>query len=111
MHKEMPVREITCLCCGAAAERKAQSRSNFCVSCISIQRKECERAGNAVQKAIRAGDIPHPLTCACADCGKPASVYDHRDYTRPLDVEPVCRSCNYKRGQAFNSVYRPALSN
>jgi hypothetical protein len=25
-------------------------------------------------------------------------VYEHRDYTKPLQVEPVCRSCNALRG-------------
>jgi hypothetical protein len=37
---------------------------------------------------------------ACADCGKPATDYDHRDYRKPLEVEPVCHSCNLKRGPA-----------
>lgn len=41
------------------------------------------------------GSIP------CTDCGVPASQYDHRDYSRPLDVEPVCRSCNLRRGTAI----------
>lgn len=40
----------------------------------------------------------------CVDCGMPAKEYDHRDYTRPLDVVPVCGSCNSKRGVA--DVYR-----
>ena len=36
----------------------------------------------------------------CVDCGKPAHSYDHRDYEKPLDVEPVCRSCNRRRPRA-----------
>lgn len=42
------------------------------------------------------GSIP------CVDCGRPAKVYDHRDYSRPLDVEPVCKGCNKKRGPGLN---------
>jgi len=38
----------------------------------------------------------------CVDCGKPARVYDHRDYAHPLDVDPVCKRCNQKRGPASN---------
>lgn len=38
---------------------------------------------------------------ACVDCGKAAQVYEHRDYGKPLDVEPVCHSCNQKRGTAI----------
>jgi hypothetical protein len=37
---------------------------------------------------------------ACVDCGEAAREYDHRDYARPLDVQPVCRKCNKKRGTA-----------
>lgn len=36
----------------------------------------------------------------CVDCGARARHYDHRDYNRPLDVSPVCVSCNLKRGPA-----------
>ena len=36
----------------------------------------------------------------CVDCGANATDYDHRDYNKPLDVEPVCRSCNIRRGNA-----------
>lgn len=35
---------------------------------------------------------------ACVDCGKPAQVYDHRDYNQPIKVDPVCQKCNLKRG-------------
>lgn len=37
----------------------------------------------------------------CVDCGKPATCYDHRSYYKPLEVEPVCKKCNSKRGQAY----------
>ena len=35
----------------------------------------------------------------CTDCEAPAFEYDHRDYSRPLGVDPVCRSCNNLRGK------------
>ena len=63
---------------------------------------------SAQQKAIAkvnyakySGRLPY-LTGAinCVDCAEPATRYDHRDYDKPLDVEPVCRSCNQKRGPA-----------
>lgn len=37
----------------------------------------------------------------CTDCNKRATDYDHRDYNKSLDVEPVCGSCNRKRGKAI----------
>lgn len=36
----------------------------------------------------------------CVDCGAVATQYEHRNYGRPLDVEPVCRTCNVRRGPA-----------
>lgn len=36
----------------------------------------------------------------CTDCDARATSYDHRDYSRPLDVEPVCHYCNHQRGKA-----------
>lgn len=51
---------------------------------------------------VRAGRLPKPTTLKCVDCENMASVYDHRNYTRPLDVVPVCRSCNKARGHGLN---------
>lgn len=54
-----------------------------------------------VKLAIGAGVLPD-LACgeyACVDCGAVATQYEHRDYARPLDVEPICKGCNLKRGR------------
>ena len=59
-----------------------------------------EAAKKEVYKAVRAGKLPKASTLRCIDCGLPAFIYDHRDYTKPLDVVPVCRRCNHKRGAA-----------
>jgi hypothetical protein len=60
------------------------------------------RAHSAVSAAIKRGLLPDLKTglYACTDCGGVAHEYDHRDYGRPLDVQPVCRSCNKRRGTA-----------
>jgi len=57
---------------------------------------------NAVYAAVRNGKL-EPITedTKCADCGEPAVGYDHRNYYKPLEVEPVCRKCNRKRGPAY----------
>jgi len=55
----------------------------------------------AVGAAIRLGKLPKlDGSIMCADCGVPACQYDHRDYSKPLEVDPVCQSCNRKRGPA-----------
>ena len=52
-----------------------------------------------VKSAIKQGILPSlDGTVACFDCGESAHEYDHRDYGRPLDVQPVCRRCNKQRG-------------
>lgn len=60
------------------------------------------RANGAVQRAKQRGRLPkldgHVL---CVDCGNIATGYDHRDYNKPLDVDPVCNSCNLIRGPAL----------
>ena len=60
-------------------------------------------ACQVVCNAVKAGKLPKVTTLDCVDCGKPAEHYDHRDYNKPLDVEPVCRSCNKKRGPAIKN--------
>ena len=58
----------------------------------------------AVAKAVAAGVLPAiSKKTKCVDCGKSAKYYDHRDYSNPLAVVPVCCSCNTKRGKAKNS--------
>ena len=59
------------------------------------------KAQGMVAAAKRQGLLPQlDGSIACTDCGAPAQEYDHRDYGRPLDVQPVCRSCNKRRGTA-----------
>lgn len=59
---------------------------------------------SAVYIAVRSGKIPKASTFKCKDCDRQAEVYDHRDYAKPLKVQPVCRSCNSKRGPGKNKI-------
>lgn len=68
-----------------------------------------KRAHYEVSRAVRTGLLQPARELACVDCGKSASDYDHRDYAKPLSVDPVCRSCNQKRGPALNHP-RPSLA-
>lgn len=53
--------------------------------------------------AIRNGDLPKlDGSVRCMDCGAPAAEYDHRDYKKPLTVDPVCRACNQARGPGLH---------
>jgi hypothetical protein len=56
-----------------------------------------------VDAAVRNGDLPKlDGSILCADCSNPATEYDHRDYKRPLEVDPVCRACNAARGPGLH---------
>lgn len=55
----------------------------------------------AVNREIRYGRLVPPDFFNCVDCGGQASLYEHRDYNKPLEVVPACRSCNGKRGYAI----------
>lgn len=55
-------------------------------------------ARQMVTAAIKKGFLQPAHEHDCVDCGAQALDYDHRDYNKPLEVEPVCRPCNKKRG-------------
>lgn len=75
-----------------------------------IEKRHCEKiygtpmelAKRKVRIAIVAGMLPRASVFDCIDCGEPAKCYDHRDYRKPLDVEPVCVGCNKKRGSGYH---------
>lgn len=73
-----------------------------CRPCSIITFPIMELAHRAVAIGVRHGHLTSLLAneIACVDCGVRATQYDHRDYTKPLEVEPVCRKCNKARGPA-----------
>lgn len=94
----------SCLSCGAGYWSSPSKK--ICWDCSKARYKKLEelstKAVGEVARAIREGNLSRlDGSIACVDCGKPAQVYDHRSYLRPLDVDPVCRSCNAKRGPAI----------
>lgn len=86
--------------CGAMFRGNTrQIRCNGCRYDYDAKRLAATRA---VRAAVQRGDLPSLKTglVACVDCGARAEHYDHRDYNKPLLVEPVCRICNFQRGPA-----------
>jgi len=51
------------------------------------------KANNIVNYAVSSGRLPHPSTLKCS-CGKQAKHYHHSDYSKPLNVIPVCIKCH-----------------
>jgi Zn finger protein HypA/HybF involved in hydrogenase expression len=87
-----------CVHCGSTTDTRGSIA--FCPPCRGVHFAAQQRAGSAVRKAIRIGMLKSPALLPCADCGGEATQYDHRNYAKPLEVEPVCRSCNARRGVA-----------
>lgn len=58
-----------------------------------------KHARQILTAAISKGFFAPAYEHDCVDCGDPATDYDHRDYNKPLEVEPVCHACNMKRGK------------
>lgn len=104
------IRKARCTCkkCGAVEIRSGCSADFKCRACEPIRREDSVqyRAHKAVAEAIRRGELPRPSSKCCTDCGSPATCYDHRDYSRPLEVQAVCRRCNALRGPALTSEAR-----
>ena len=92
----------TCTQCSADISAR-HYHATLCLDCLKSwgARTGSLKASAAVNLAVRRGELPHARACVCIDCGAPATEYDHRDYNKPLDVEPVCRPCNRKRGPAI----------
>jgi len=68
------------------------------------RRAIANKAHAKVRKAVLAGRLPRlDGSIKCTDCDSPADRYDHREYAKPLQVEPVCINCNKRRGPAIDS--------
>lgn len=92
---------ITCVSCGK--EEYRYHTTQYCTECNGKTTKAQMKASAAVARAVKKGDLKKlDGSIMCVDCGNPARDYDHRDYAKPLDVDPVCRSCNSKRGTGEN---------
>lgn len=63
--------------------------------------REKVRAHLAVARAIRAGRLVRPEICG--RCGEARKIEaSHDDYSRPLDVEWLCRQCHALKDRRAN---------
>ena len=92
---------------GGATNRRGGTEVIRCMPCARQRQLDWPKisgaavAHRAVNLAVKRGAMQPAWTHGCRDCGGQAMDYDHRDYNRPLDVEPVCRGCNKRRGAAI----------
>lgn len=65
--------------------------------------KDTVRAAAKLHLAIADGTMPSASKLNCDICGRQAQDYHHPDYSKPLDVIPLCRSC-HRRLHAASKV-------
>ena len=116
MKLRRPVYFTHCVLCGARRV-KSISVSNthvnvavgaYCsMECVRVANRIKGRCHNLVSRLIKLGALDSPRLHRCADCGGPAVNYDHRDYSQPINVEPVCHGCNVRRGPGRFFVASP----
>lgn len=97
------IHSVICGVCGAKFKAK-RAHASVCPDCVTPITRVRSRAYIAVNAAMYRGEIPFPHTLKCVDCGATDETrqiqYDHRRYSKPLDVDPVCGGCNLRRGHA-----------
>lgn len=105
MHEEGMYRP-GCILCRRIKHRAARKKESYKIwEKQHIEKKKKTTAYKAwieVRKALKKGILKRAKEFKCVDCGEPAFCYDHRDYLKPLEVQPVCRKCNWYRGKALN---------
>jgi len=89
-----------CRVCDSEIQDRHHS-AKLCFPCADHKENGGHKAHAKVKKAIKDGFLSPVKHLKCLDCGSQAEIYDHKDYNKPLEVEPVCRSCNRKRGSAI----------
>jgi hypothetical protein len=62
------------------------------------------KAYQKVRYRIRTGELPKPSSCICLDCGIQAEDYHHEDYSKPLDVIPLCKPCHRLRHETKETI-------
>ena len=87
-----------CIDCGEDTKRDPHSWR--CMGCMHSVKKFNTLFSAFLNKAIKAGEMLPAKEHVCVDCGDKAAHYDHRDYRKLTDVQPVCRVCNFRRGPA-----------
>ena len=97
-------RTLRRVCGGCGRRHLPKIKSSLCVGCFYFARKT---AAFIVHRAVCLGVLKRlsKAKVPCRDCGARAIHYDHRDYGKPLKVDPTCQSCNFKRGTAKLTVH------
>lgn len=93
---------LPCLNCGGATGEFGPSTWGLCHDCYSGHTVLTNKVRREHQDALASGRLERATAHKCADCGKQAQAWEHRDYRKPETIQPVCNSCNQIRGPAVS---------
>jgi hypothetical protein len=57
-----------------------------------------------VKWEVKSGRLQPVSECQCQKCGKVAEEYHHPDYSKPLEVIPLCKACHVKLHKALKKL-------
>lgn len=116
MRARVPRVTLACVCCGKAFNVRPSKLKHGAKTCsVSCRLENLHRANRAVgpkvkkrkstvlqnahsdvHRAVERGVLVRPTSCE--KCGRAVSLHaHHEDYTKPLDVQWLCRSCHLRR--------------
>lgn len=85
---------------------KAVARANTYKSIKKYPQKQAARV--SVRRCVKEGKLTKPISCS--SCGRKGSVdAHHEDYTKPLDVVWLCKSCHSEADKGIKSLTLAAL--
>ena len=93
--------------CKKSIEKERHWSAKFCMACAKIQLRKSSKASKKVKYAVKGKKILSAKKLKCVDCGQNAFCYDHRDYSKPMKIVPVCQGCNVLRGPSVCSKNAP----
>lgn len=103
--KRVTMDQRVCAACDQSYQLPEKwAHRDYCIDCGIDAFYAQTDAASQVSKAIRLGRLMRADQFRCVDCDAWADRYDHRDYHKPLAVDPVCARCNSIRPPAYRKI-------
>lgn len=104
-----PRERVKCENCGdVMAVRRVDGKyfrsihnKRHCLICEELFCHAISIAHRRIKHLIKEGRMETHLGRACVDCGAPAVFHDIRNYSKPEEGVPICKSCNTLRGSGI----------
>lgn len=103
-----PMIDLVCHACKVPFSRtkRYSGRAYYCPLYAGEAHYARMYAMAEVHRAIHCGVLMRADQKRCVDCDDWAMCWDHRDYSKPFYIEPVCLSCNCLRPPAYHGTPR-----